>query len=81
MNISYENEDVMKLADIKIEENVRWQTEQQNIEVLNPLHGKNKETRKRYTDLGNHLKDGSGTGNGLSKHVFCEEDNNRVGQL
>jgi hypothetical protein len=48
--------------------------------VLNPLHGKNK-TRRRYTELGTHLKDGSGTGNDLS--VFSEEDNNssKVGHL
>jgi hypothetical protein len=80
VNICYENEDGMKLADIKIKENVRRQNEQQNIEVLNPLHGRNKKTRRRYADLGSHLKDGSGTGNGLS--IFCEEDNNNeVGHL
>jgi len=79
VNISCENEHVMKLADIKIKENVGRQTKQQKIEVLNPLREKNKKTRKRYTDLGSHLKDGSGTGNGLT--VFCEEDNNKVGQL
>lgn len=70
----------MELADIKITENVGRQTEQENIEVLNPLHEKNKYIRRRYTDVGRHLKDGYAIGNGLS--IFREEDNNsKVGQL
>ena len=56
----------MKLADIKIKENVGRRTQQQNIEVVNPLHGENKKTRRRYTDLGSHSKDGYGTGNCFS---------------